>query len=136
MQPQARLAPLRLVLAARTTTPNDRFFMVLSGTWWMGSWPEFKPQAKVPMPAAHVIPYAKGVHCDGAKDEPVTILVWGEGRRPRLRSQLRQNRATPWGVASRRERCHVRGHVGHTCPVETSAGQRAAERVGEKHPRA
>jgi len=26
-----------------------------------------------------VIYYAKGVHFDGAKDEPATILVWGEG---------------------------------------------------------
>ena len=32
------------------------------------------------MPAgSHVIHYAKGVHYDGAKDEPATILVWGEG---------------------------------------------------------
>jgi hypothetical protein len=27
---------------------------------------------------SHVINYAKGVHVDGAKDEPGTILVWGE----------------------------------------------------------
>jgi hypothetical protein len=60
--------------------PNDRFFMVISGTWWMGTGPEFKPEATVPAPAgSHVIHYAKGVHYDGAKDEPVTILVWGEG---------------------------------------------------------
>jgi hypothetical protein len=60
--------------------PNDRFFIVLSGTWWVGSGPEFKPDATVPMPAgSHVIHYAKGVHFDGAKDEQATILVWGEG---------------------------------------------------------
>ena len=60
--------------------PNDRFFIVVSGTWWVGSGPEFKPDATVPMPAgSHVIHYAKGVHFDGAKDEQATILVWGEG---------------------------------------------------------
>jgi hypothetical protein len=60
--------------------PNDRFFMVLSGTWWVGSGPNFDPSATMPMPAgSHVIHYAKGVHFDGAKDEPATILVWGEG---------------------------------------------------------
>ena len=60
--------------------PNDRFFIVVSGTWWVGSGPEFKPEATVPMPAgSHVIHYAKGVHFDGAKGEPATILVWGEG---------------------------------------------------------
>jgi hypothetical protein len=34
----------------------------------------------VPLPAgSSVIHYAKGVHYDGAKTEPTTILVWGEG---------------------------------------------------------
>ena len=60
--------------------PNDRFFIVVSGTWWVGSGPEYNPDATVPMPAgSHVIHYAKGVHFDGAKTEPATILVWGEG---------------------------------------------------------
>ena len=60
--------------------PNDRFFIVVSGTWWVGSGPDFNPDATVPMPAgSHVIHYAKGVHFDGAKSEQATILVWGEG---------------------------------------------------------
>jgi len=60
--------------------PNDRFFMVISGTWWVGNGPNFDPEATVPMPAGtHVIHWAKGVHFDGAKTEPATILVWGEG---------------------------------------------------------
>jgi hypothetical protein len=60
--------------------PNDRFFIVVSGTWWVGSGPDFDSNATVPMPAgSHVIHYAKGVHFDGAKSEPATILVWGEG---------------------------------------------------------
>lgn len=60
--------------------PNDRFFMVLSGTWWVGNGGTFDPDATVAMPAGtHVIHWAKGVHYDGAKTEPATILVWGEG---------------------------------------------------------
>src|SRR6476620_9090054 len=60
--------------------PNDRFFMVLAGTWWVGNGGKFDPEATVPMPAGtHVIHWAKGVHYDGAKTEPATILVWGEG---------------------------------------------------------
>ena len=60
--------------------PNDRFFMVISGTWWVGNGGKFDPEATVPMPAGtHVIHWAKGVHYDGAKTEPATILVWGEG---------------------------------------------------------
>jgi hypothetical protein len=60
--------------------PNDRFFIVVSGTWWVGSGQEFNPDATVPMPAGSAVThFAKGVHYDGAKGEPTTILVWGEG---------------------------------------------------------
>ena len=31
--------------------PNDRFFVVLSGTWWMGTGTTFDPNATVPAPA-------------------------------------------------------------------------------------
>jgi hypothetical protein len=60
--------------------PNDRFFIVISGTWWVGSGPTFDPNATVPVRAgSFVTHFAKGVHFDGAKDEEATILVWGEG---------------------------------------------------------
>lgn len=60
--------------------PNDRHFIVVSGTWWVGSGSKFDPDATVPMPAgSSVIHFAKGVHYDGAKGEQATILVWGEG---------------------------------------------------------
>ena len=60
--------------------PNDRFFIVISGTWWVGSGPNFAPGATVPVPTgSFVTHFAKGVHFDGAKDEQATILVWGEG---------------------------------------------------------
>jgi quercetin dioxygenase-like cupin family protein len=60
--------------------PNDRFFVVLSGTWWMGTGETFDPNNTVPAPAgSYVIHYAGKVHYDGAKDEETIIQVWGMG---------------------------------------------------------
>ena len=50
--------------------PNDRFFVVLSGTWWMGTGDTFDPDNTVPAPAgSYVIHYGGKVHDDGAKAE-------------------------------------------------------------------
>jgi hypothetical protein len=64
--------------------PNDRFIMVLSGTWWVGTGETFDPaNLTVPMKAGtFVTHFAKGVHWDGAKDEDTTILIIGEGAAP------------------------------------------------------
>ena len=60
--------------------PNDRFITVLSGTWWVGSGPDFDPSASVPMPAgSFVTHYGKQVHWDGAKDTDAVLLIVGEG---------------------------------------------------------
>ncbi len=60
--------------------PNDRFFYVISGTWWTGTGGKFEPDSTVPIPAgSFVTHYGKQVHYDGAKDEVVTFLIWGEG---------------------------------------------------------
>jgi len=61
--------------------PNDRFIMVLSGTWWVGTGDTFDPaNLTVPMkPGTFVTHFANGVHWDGAKDEDTTILIIGEG---------------------------------------------------------
>ena len=60
--------------------PNDRFFVVLSGTWWMGTGEKFDPANTVPAPAgSYVIHYAGKVHYDGAKDEETVIQVFGMG---------------------------------------------------------
>ncbi len=59
---------------------NDRFFIVISGTWWMGTGETYDPNSTVPAPAgSYVIHRAKGIHYDGAKDEPAVIQVWGMG---------------------------------------------------------
>ena len=60
--------------------PNDRFIQVLSGTWWMGSGPRFDPENTVPVPAGtFVTHFGRQVHYDGAKAEPTTLLIMGEG---------------------------------------------------------
>ncbi|HEY0850736.1 MAG TPA: cupin domain-containing protein [Bradyrhizobium sp.] len=61
--------------------PNDRYIVVLQGTWWVGSGPKFDPAGgTVPMPAgSFVTHYAKQVHWDGAKDEDTVLLIMGEG---------------------------------------------------------
>jgi len=60
--------------------PHDRFFVVISGTWWVGTGEKFDPASTVPVPAgSYVIHYAKKVHYDGAKDEECVIQVWGMG---------------------------------------------------------
>src|SRR6186713_646096 len=60
--------------------PNDRYIVVLSGTWWVGSGPKFDPANTTPMPAgSFVTHFAKQVHWDGAKDEDAVLLIMGEG---------------------------------------------------------
>ena len=60
--------------------PNDRFFVVISGTWWMGTGEKFDPENTVPVPAgSYVIHYGGKVHYDGAKSEETVIQVWGMG---------------------------------------------------------
>jgi len=60
--------------------PNDRFFIVISGTWWMGTGDKFDPDSTVPAPtSSYVIHHAGKVHYDGAKGEETIIQVWGMG---------------------------------------------------------
>jgi len=60
--------------------PNDRFFIVVKGTWWVGTGDKFDPDSTVPVPAgSYVIHYAQKIHFDGAKDEDCEIQVWGMG---------------------------------------------------------
>jgi hypothetical protein len=60
--------------------PNDRYIVVLQGTWWVGSGPKFDPANTTPMPAgSFVTHFAKQVHWDGAKVEDTILLIMGEG---------------------------------------------------------
>lgn len=59
---------------------SDRFFAVISGTWWIGTGTKFDPGATTPIPAgSYVIHKAGQVHFDGAKGEETIIQVTGFG---------------------------------------------------------
>jgi len=60
--------------------PNDRFITVLSGTWWKGSGTTVDPTHTTRLPTgSFVIDYGQQVHWDGTKEEPISILIVGEG---------------------------------------------------------
>ena len=60
--------------------PTDRFFVVVSGTWWVGSGEKYDPESTVPAgPGSYVLHKAGAIHYDGAKKEPAVIQVWGMG---------------------------------------------------------
>ncbi len=60
--------------------PNDRYIVVLQGTWWVGTGPKFDPANSTPMPSgSFVTHFGKQVHWDGAKDEDAVLLIMGEG---------------------------------------------------------
>ena len=60
--------------------PNDRYIVVLQGTWWVGTGPKFDSANATPMPAgSFVTHFGKQVHWDGAKDEDAVLLIMGEG---------------------------------------------------------
>jgi hypothetical protein len=61
--------------------PNDRYIVVLKGTWWVGTGPKWDPEhGSVAMPAgSFVTHFGKQVHWDGAKDEDAVLLIMGEG---------------------------------------------------------
>jgi hypothetical protein len=60
--------------------PNDRYIVVLQGTWWVGSGTKFDPANTTAMPAgSFVTHFGKQVHWDGAKDEDAVLLIMGEG---------------------------------------------------------
>jgi mannose-6-phosphate isomerase-like protein (cupin superfamily) len=60
--------------------PNDRFFVVISGTWWLGSGSKFEPEKTVGVKAGTYVFHKAGeMHYDGAKGEVAEIMVWGMG---------------------------------------------------------
>lgn len=60
--------------------PDDRYAVVLKGTWWTGTGEEFKPETTVPVkPGGFMKHPAGGYHYDGAKDEEVILQLVGYG---------------------------------------------------------
>jgi hypothetical protein len=70
-------------MSAPHTYTSDRFCMVVSGTWWCNSGPDFDPAACVPVPAgSHVRRVAGTPHYDGVirgHKEPAIIAICGVG---------------------------------------------------------
>jgi quercetin dioxygenase-like cupin family protein len=59
---------------------GDRFFTVISGTWWVGTGDHYDPNNTVPVPAGSYVLHKGGqLHYDGAKDEETIIQVTGYG---------------------------------------------------------
>ena len=59
---------------------EDRFFVVISGTWWVGTGKTFDKEQTVPVPAGSYVIHKGGqVHFDGAKNEEAIIQVTGIG---------------------------------------------------------
>ena len=60
--------------------PNDRYILVLSGTWWVGTGEKFDPESTTEMPTgSFVVHYGNKVHYDGAKNEECELLIYGDG---------------------------------------------------------
>jgi quercetin dioxygenase-like cupin family protein len=67
---------------------QDRHAVVLKGTWWTGTGPDFKPETTVPVRLGGYMKHPKGAaHFDGAKDEEVIVQIIGMGpvESPRIR---------------------------------------------------
>lgn len=68
-------------MSAPHTYVTDRLCLVLSGTWWVNSGPDFQPNATVPVPAGGFVRrVAHTPHYDGVKtggNEPVVIGIFG-----------------------------------------------------------
>ena len=60
--------------------PEDRYVVVLQGTWYTGTGETFDPDKAVPLkPSGFMMHPAKAVHWDGAKDEEVILQITGYG---------------------------------------------------------
>lgn len=66
--------------------PNARYAVVISGTWWASSSNKQDLKKTYPIPPGSVVTDVIGtVHWDGAKDEPVVLLLTGDGPSPNVR---------------------------------------------------
>ena len=63
--------------------PNDRYIMVISGTWWVGTGTNWDPEhVTVPMkPGTFVTHYGRHVHYDGARtgSGDAVVMIFGQG---------------------------------------------------------
>ena len=87
------------VMSANHFHQEDRYAVVLKGTWYTGTGDEFAPDKTVPLkPGSHMKHPAGAHHFDGAKDEEVIVQIEGFG--PSSTTRLRPQE--PSYVSSRR----------------------------------
>lgn len=67
---------------------NDRYIMVLSGTWWVSTSPKWDPENNtVPMKAGTFVTHTgREVHYDGARagNEDAVVMIFGQGPGSRI----------------------------------------------------
>lgn len=79
------------VMSMPHTHSQDRHAIVIKGTWWTGTGPDFKPETTVPVRAGGYMKHPAGAaHYDGAKDEEVILQIVGMGPvlSPRVKPEL------------------------------------------------
>ncbi len=60
--------------------PEDRYVIVVQGTWYTGEGDNFEPDKMTPLkPGSFMLHPAKAHHYDGAKDEEVIVQIIGVG---------------------------------------------------------
>jgi hypothetical protein len=68
--------------------PNDRYILVISGTWWASTGAAFEPERNtVPMrDGTFVTHFGREVHYDGARagGEPAVVMIFGMGPGTRI----------------------------------------------------
>ena len=68
------------VMSRPHTHNSDRFVVVVSGTWWMGTGEKFDPASTKAAPTGSTaVHFAGKVHYDGAKDEACEVIIYGMG---------------------------------------------------------
>jgi hypothetical protein len=59
---------------------NRYYIYVIEGTWWVGAGARVNPNNSVPIPAGSYVQHLTNqLHWDGAKNEDVLLLIYGEG---------------------------------------------------------
>ena len=87
------------VMSSNHFHQEDRYAVVLKGTWYTGSGDEFAPDKTVPLKPGSFLKHPAGMHhFDGAKEEEVIVQIVGVG--PTSTTRLRPQQGSY--ISSRR----------------------------------
>jgi hypothetical protein len=91
---------------------NDRYIMVVSGTWWVGTGANWEPETNtVPMKAGTLVTHTgREVHYDGARkgSEDAIIMIFGQGPGTRINCIGANAETSPGPCADTRAAAGVR----------------------------